>query len=63
MKRLIVNGDIVYVLEIIEAPRSVNPKASRKANELIVFGFNKRFHPELYEKYRKEILQDESKRL
>lgn len=55
MKKLIVNGDIVYVLEVIEAPRSVNPKASRKANEVIFFGFNKRFYPELYEKYRKEL--------
>lgn len=53
--KLIVNGDIVYVIEKIETKRSVNPKASRKANELIVFGFNKRLHPELYEKYRKEL--------
>ena len=39
MKRLIINGDIVYVLKEIEAPRNVNPNASRKANELIIFGF------------------------
>lgn len=56
--KLIVQGDRVYVLEVIEAPRSVNPNASRKANELIVFGFNKRFHPELYEKYKKEVLKN-----
>ena len=58
MMKLIVNGDIVYVLEVIEAPRSVNPKASRKANELIVFGFNKRFHPELFEKYKRKVLEN-----
>lgn len=56
--KLIVQGDRVYMLEVIEAPRSVNPNASRKANELIVFGFNKRFHPELYEKYKKEVLKN-----
>ncbi len=58
MMKLIVNGDIVYVLEEIEAPRSVNPKASRKANELIVFGFNKRFYPELFEKYKRKVLEN-----
>lgn len=58
MKRLIINGDIVYVLEEIKAPRSVNPNATRHANEVIIFGFNKRFHPELYEKYKKEVLKD-----
>ena len=61
MMKLIVDGDKVYVLEVIEAPRNVNPKASRTANELIVFGFNKRLHPELFEKYRKEILQNGNK--
>ncbi len=55
MKRLIINGDIVYVLKEIEAPRNVNPNASRKANELIIFGFNKRIYPELYRKYLKEV--------
>lgn len=57
MMKMIVDGDKVYVLEIIKAPRSVNPKAARKADELLVFGFNKKFHPELYEKYRKKVLQ------
>ena len=55
MKKMIVYGDIVYVIEEVEAPRCVNPHASRKANELLVFGFNKKFHPKLYEKYRKEL--------
>ena len=56
--KLIVQGDRVYIIEKIEAPRNVNPKASRKANELIIFGFNKKFYPELYEKYKKEILKN-----
>lgn len=60
MKRLIINGDIVYVLEEIKAPRSVNPNASRKANEVIIFGFNKRSYPKLYEKYKKEVLKNEN---
>lgn len=55
MKKLIEQGDIVYVLEEIEAPRNVNPKSSRKANELIIFGFNKKFYPKLFEKYLKEV--------
>lgn len=58
MKKLIINGDIVYVLEEIETKRNVNPNASRKANEVIIFGFNKRSYPELYEKYKKEILKN-----
>lgn len=58
MRRLIEQGDRVYVLVELEAHRSVNPKASRKANELIIFGFNKKFYPELYEKYKKEILKN-----
>lgn len=57
MRSLIEDGDRVYVLEEIETKRSVNPKASRKANELIIFGFNKKSYPELYEKYKKEIKQ------
>lgn len=56
--KLIEHGDRVYVLQELEAKRNVNPKANRHANELIVFGFNKRLHPELYEKY-KEILKNE----
>ncbi len=56
MMKLIEQGDRVYVIEEIVAPRSVNPKASRKANELIIFGFNKRTYPELYRKYVEEIL-------
>ncbi len=55
MRRIIEDGDRVYVLVELEAKRSVNPKASRKANELIIFGFNKRTYPELYRKYLKEI--------
>ncbi|MCI9654313.1 MAG: hypothetical protein HFG91_08265 [Acholeplasmatales bacterium] len=55
MKKLIEQGDRVYVLEEIEAHRSVNPNATRHANEVIIFGFNKRFHPKLYEKYKKEV--------
>lgn len=55
MRRIIEDGDRVYVIEEIEAKRSVNPNASRKANELIIFGFNKRTYPELYKKYKKEI--------
>ncbi len=54
MRSLIEDGDRIYVLEEIEAKRNVSPKASRKANELIIFGFNKKFYPELYEKYKKE---------
>lgn len=57
MRSLIEDGDRVYVLEEIEAKRNVNPKASRKANELIIFGFNKKSYPELYEKYKKEVKQ------
>lgn len=60
MTKLIVQGDRVYVLEIIEAKRNVNPKASRKANEVIIFGFNKRSYPKLYEKYKKEVLKNEN---
>lgn len=56
MMKMIVAGDKVYVIEKIEAPRSVNPNASRKANEVIIFGFNKRLHPELFEKYRRKVL-------
>ncbi len=56
--KLIEQGDRVYVLVELEAHRSVNPKAFRKANELIIFGFNKKFYPELYEKYKKEILKN-----
>ncbi len=56
MMKLIVDGDKVYVLEVIEAPRCVNPKASRKANEVIICGFNKRLHPELFEKYKRKVL-------
>ena len=56
MKRLIIHGDIVYVLEEIEASRNINTKASRKANEVIIFGFNKRLHPELFEKYKRKVL-------
>lgn len=55
MRRIIEDGDRVYVLVELEAKRSVNPKASRKANELIIFGFNKKFHPELYRKYVEEV--------
>ena len=33
MRSLIEDGDRVYVLDEIEAKRSVNPKASRKAND------------------------------
>ncbi len=54
MRRIIEDGDRVYVMDEIEAKRSVNPKASRKANELIIFGFNKRTYPELYRKYVEE---------
>ncbi len=57
--KLIVQGDRVYIIEKIEAPRNVNPKASRKANELIVFGFNKRFHPKLFEKYLEEVKKND----
>lgn len=32
MMKMIIDGDKVYVIEEIEAPRSVNPNASRKAN-------------------------------
>lgn len=60
MTKLIVQGDRIYVLEIIEAKRNVNPKASRKANEVIIFGFNKRSYPKLYEKYKKEVLKNEN---
>lgn len=63
MMKLIVNGDIVYVLEVIEAPRSVNPNASRKVNELLVFGFNKRSYPKLYERYIKEVNRNEKEML
>ncbi len=52
--RMVENGDIVYVLEEIETARSINSKASRKANEIIVFGFNKRLYLILYDKYRKK---------
>ena len=55
MRRLIEDGDRVYVLVELEAKRSVNPKASRKANELIIFGFNKKFYPKLYRKYVEEV--------
>lgn len=54
--KLLVQGDRVYVIEEIETKRNVNPNASRKANEVIIFGFNKRTYPELYEKYRKMVL-------
>ncbi len=60
MMKLIEQGDRVYVIEEIVAPRSVNPKASRKANEVIIFGFNKRSYPKLYEKYKKEVLKNEN---
>lgn len=43
MMKLIEQGDRVYVIEELETKRSVNPHVFRKANELIVFGFNKRF--------------------
>ncbi len=55
--KLIEQGDRVYVLVELEAHRSVNPKAFRKANELIIFGFNKRTYPELYRKYVEEVKQ------
>lgn len=58
MMKLIVDGDKVYMIEIIEAPRSVNPNASRKANEVIICGFNKRLHPELYDKYKRKVLEN-----
>lgn len=38
MRSLIEDEDRIYVLEEIEAKRNVSPKASRKANELIIFG-------------------------
>lgn len=60
MRRIIEDGDRVYVIEEIEAKRNVNPKASRKANEVIIFGFNKRSYPKLYEKYKKEVLKNEN---
>lgn len=60
MKKLIVQGDRVYVIEELETKRNVNPKASRKANEVIIFGFNKRSYPKLYEKYKKEVLKNEN---
>ena len=49
-QKIIEQGDVVYVLEEIDAKRNVNPKAARQATELIVFCFNKRLHPELYKK-------------
>ena len=34
------NGDYYFIYEV-EAPRSVNPKAKRKANELLIVGVPK----------------------
>lgn len=47
IEEIVVNGDIVYVITKIVANRSVNPGTNRKANELLIFGFNKKEHPDL----------------
>lgn len=40
--QVIVNGDIVYVIEKVTANRSISPKADRKSDEVLIFGFNKK---------------------
>lgn len=45
------DGDIVYVITRVEANRSINSKADRKADEVLIFGFNKKMCPDLYQKF------------
>ena len=43
---------IVYILNFVDAPRSINAKAKRKAKEVIIQGMSldnfKKIYPELY---------------
>jgi len=45
------DGDIVYVITSVKANRSINSKADRKVDEVLIFGFNKKMHFDLYQKY------------
>lgn len=58
--QVIVNGDIVYVIEKVSANRSISPKADRKADEVLIFGFNKKKDPELFNKIQNEIKEMKS---
>jgi len=49
------NG-IVYVVIKVEVPRGIKNKNSSKADEVLIFGFNKFKRPDLLKKY-KEILK------
>ena len=48
---IVENEDIVYVISKVKTNRSISPKAERKADEVIIFGFNKRMNSDLYKKY------------
>lgn len=53
------NG-IVYVVTKVEVPRGIKNKNSSKADEVLIFGFNKFKRPDLLNKY-KEILKNQNK--
>lgn len=52
--QIIINEEqqIVYILNFVDAPRSINAKAKRKENEVIIQGMSldnfKKIYPELY---------------
>ena len=52
--QIIINEEqkIVYILNFVDAPRSINAKTKRKAKEVIIQGMSldnfKKIYPELY---------------
>ena len=53
------NGTI-YVVTKVEVPRGIKNKNSSKADEVLIIGFNKYKRPDLSNKY-KEILKNQNK--
>lgn len=61
--KIIVNGDIVYVITKVITNRSVNPETNRKALEVLIFGFNKKENPGLLNKIMKGVNQNVSRNM
>lgn len=46
----------VYVVTKLEVPRGIKNKNSSKADEVLIFGFNKYKRPDLLEKFKNELI-------
>ena len=51
MRKVTVNGDIVYVVETVSVKRGIRSNNKTHEDEVIIFGFNARFRPDLARKY------------